>query len=459
MLFFNRRLGQTQTGLTHLVIILLVLVTPVYFTFNPVLAQGTADNLDAQIRVIDPIPKLIDLESGTLINDVSIIDDINETRIGTIADGISKLLLVAKYENPLKFTILDSEDENQSIGTLSTLSPSTTSPELQNSSSVIVDPQETNSGIPIVTAVYTPPLTYNNSSTEVNENHKTLKLLIEDTVNSSNRTELSLSLYPVPVVLVHGIWSNSEDSWIKTNFTKTLGQANIDMHFADYKEHNAETFDPYDIPAIGNYGIDSIRNSIKEIRDSYRDDGIAASQVDIIGHSMGGLMARGFVQQPDYEDKDNYFQGSIHRLITIGTPHYGAHLAAILFDYQNNWYCIQSNVIIHPSLCLPQYLKQLKTIFEQDYNSPIDKGGVEALTPGSIAYDRLCQTNVPSYAIGGSWTSKATNSHSSMEIFYRTILGYLLFDLDKDGFQGYFEGDNDLQVNIFSQTGRTCQPV
>jgi hypothetical protein len=40
-----------------------------------------------------------------------------------------------------------------------------------------------------------------------------------------------------------------------------------------------------------------------------------------------------------------------------------------------------------------------------------------------------------------------------MEIFYRTILGNLLFDLDKDGFQGYFEGNNDLQVNIFSQTG------
>ena len=190
-----------------------------------------------------------------------------------------------------------------------------------------------------------------------------LKSLVEDTINSSNKTEVSLSLYPVPVVLVHGIWNNPEDSWIKTNFSKTLGQANIGVYFADYKEHNAETFDPYDIPVIGNQGIDSIRNTISEILDSYRNDGIAASQVDIIGHSMGGLMARGFVQQPDYENEDNYFQGSIHRLITIGTPHYGAHLAAILFDYQNNWYCIQSNAIIHPSLCLPQVLKAVKNYF------------------------------------------------------------------------------------------------
>ena len=29
----------------------------------------------------------------------------------------------------------------------------------------------------------------------------------------------------------------------------------------------------------------------------------------------------------------------------------------------------------------------------------------------------------------------------------------MFFDLDKDGFQGDFEGNNDLQVSIFSQTG------
>ena len=85
-----------------------------------------------------------------------------------------------------------------------------------------MDPQKTNSGTSIVTAVYTPPLTYTNSSATTNETHNTLKVLVEDAINSSNKTEISLSLYPVPVVLVHGIWSNPEDSWIKTNFSKTL---------------------------------------------------------------------------------------------------------------------------------------------------------------------------------------------------------------------------------------------
>ena len=102
---------------------------------------------------------------------------------------------------------------------------------------------------------------------------------------------------------------------------------------------------------------------------------------------------------------------------------------------------------------LTTYLKQLKTLFEQDYQRPIEKGGIEALAPGSIAYNHLCETNVTSYAIAGSWAPKATNSHSSIEIFYRTITGNIFFDLDKDGFQGYFEGNNDLQVSIDSQVG------
>ena len=53
---------------------------------------------------------------------------------------------------------------------------------------------------------------------------------------------------------------------------------------------------------------------------------------------MGGLMARGFVQQPDYKGKENYMKGSIHRLITIGTPHFGGPLSEFLYDHSDDWY-------------------------------------------------------------------------------------------------------------------------
>ena len=49
---------------------------------------------------------------------------------------------------------------------------------------------------------------------------------------------------------------------------------------------------------------------------------------------MGGLMVRGYVQQSYYNNEENYMKGYVHRLITIGTPHFGAPLSKILHDFQ-----------------------------------------------------------------------------------------------------------------------------
>ena len=55
---------------------------------------------------------------------------------------------------------------------------------------------------------------------------------------------------------------------------------------------------------------------------------------------MGGLMARGFVQRQDYRGQDNFMKGSIHRLITLGTPHFGGDLSTILDYYSDHLYCL-----------------------------------------------------------------------------------------------------------------------
>ena len=166
---------------------------------------------------------------------------------------------------------------------------------------------------------------------------------------------------------------------------------------------------------------------------------------------MGGLMARGFVQQPDYENQTNYMQGYIHRLITIGTPHYGGHLAKILFDHRNDKYCVvDEKVILHETLCKPGSTMELVKWYA---NAPIDDGGIVALAPGSIAYKHMCETPVPSYAIVGIWTPNANYSHNFVEQMYRNITGNYSFDLDIDGFNGTTHGNNDLQVTIDSQLG------
>jgi hypothetical protein len=76
----------------------------------------------------------------------------------------------------------------------------------------------------------------------------------------------------------------------------------------------------------------------------------------------------------------------------------------------------------------------LRTIYSDDFKFPIDKGAIESLIPGSIAYSRLHQTYVKSYAIAGSYRPHAIKSHSSQESYYKTIVDPNHFNLNKDAF-------------------------
>jgi hypothetical protein len=160
-------------------------------------------------------------------------------------------------------------------------------------------------------------------------------------------------------------------------------------------------------------------------------------------------MARGFVQQCDYKRKENYMKGSIRRLITIGTPHFGGPLSKFLYQHRDNWYCTDG-IQVTPALTCKVEPKKLRTIYADNFNSCIDKGGIEALVPKSNAYSRLYQTNVKSYAIAGTWKPNAKDSHGDQESYYKTITDNDNFNLDgKD----VLDDDNDLVVSVTSQLG------
>jgi pimeloyl-ACP methyl ester carboxylesterase len=314
-----------------------------------------------------------------------------------------------------------------------------------------VIPQNTSNRKSVVAAVYTPPDSFNNQYTGSN---RIVNVNVSDPNNSaSTHYELPIQLYRPPVVLIHGVWTNSKDTWEASGFIKELSKNGFKCTFADYEKHNSESFDPYENKAIGNkpfgnYGINSTRNAVHHILEEYHYFSIAASQVDIIAHSMGGLMARGFVQQDDYKGKENYMKGSIHRLITIGTPHFGGPLSKFLYEHRDDWYCTDGIQVTSALNCKVEP-KKLRTIYDDNFNSCIDKGGIEALVPMSNAYSRLYQTNVKSYAIAGSWKPNAKHSHESQELHYRCITDKFSFDLDKDG----FHDNNDLVVSVKSQLG------
>jgi pimeloyl-ACP methyl ester carboxylesterase len=398
----------------------------------------SSSNSKPHYSILDPNPSLID-DDGNLINDISKAVDITSYRNGTIADGVSKLILVVDSNKELQFSINETKPDDLINGILSCLNQT----KVDNlRSAVKVSPEDIGNERSVVVAVYTPPDSFNQERMI----NKTIHVNVSDPYNPDART-LPIKLYRSPVVLVHGIWANSCNTWIETNFANKLTKKGFIYAFADYGEHNSETFDPYavkikDGKPFGNYGIDSIRNTIKYILNVYHYFSIAASQVDTVAHSMGGLMARGFVQQSDYLKQDNFMKGSIHRLITIGTPHLGGPLSKFLYDHRDDRYCFDENGKILPAEKCDAPV-QLKT------RIPITQGGIESLIPGSDAYSHLRQTNVKSYAIAGTWKPKARLSHKCQESYYRTITNKDNFNLEQDGFDG--EHENDLMVSVKSQ--------
>jgi pimeloyl-ACP methyl ester carboxylesterase len=414
------------------------------------------NNTNKKFKLINPNADLVD-RFDNLINDISFLYN-KKNNSGTIADGVSKILIVVESNQTLKFSIDDTRPENITNGTIGSLGQPNYSNSL--SSFAIVQPKSIDNGKSLAVAVYTPP---NYIILPKDTDYRTIHILLNDTINFSS---IPIELYRVPIVLVHGIWTDSTLSWKFTHFKKALEDNNFNVSLADYGKYNATTFDPIAISEKGNYGIDSIRNATKEILQKYEDKGIAASQVDIVAHSMGGLMARGLSQQSDYKNENNYMKGYIHRLITIGTPHFGAELAGILYDHRDKYYCHFWNssnfklfVTPHNNCSGDQTPLKLRDIYK-NLSIPIDEGGIEALKPESDAYSHLYKTNISSYAIIGNWKPNAQNSHQYLERFYQNITDNPDFKLEG---KEVFGEDNDLQVSITSQSGglldySTCNP-
>ena len=123
-----------------------------------------------------------------------------------------------------------------------------------------------------------------------------------------------------PVLLIHGIYSN-DAMWEVSGFDYAL-------------EYNG--FDVYKVgEVLGQEGLIPNSGNIKSLSYQLRDainiikSQTGAQKVDIVAHSMGGLVSSWYI-------KSNYYQNDIDNIVTIDSPFYGTPLAshplAPLFD-------------------------------------------------------------------------------------------------------------------------------
>ena len=256
-------------------------------------------------------------ENGQLFSSPEVYEIEGEFRDGVVTDGVTKLVLKFRTtsETPVSFSLPIGATDG------SLLPVGGSSP----TSSIVVSPVPASDGNQYAYAIYTAPDTRDAGLTGGLFSRQA-EIQIADGAGPV-RTEF-LELHRPPVVLIHGIWDDASGwDW----FHPRIEALGFRAFRAQYP--NAASFDPR-LPRELNLPVTSVARTILDVvLPEIRSTGIGATQVDVVAHSLGGLVARSYTQLPNHEYRraDNYNMGDLHNLLTIGTPHFGSRLANLAF--------------------------------------------------------------------------------------------------------------------------------
>lgn len=129
--------------------------------------------------------------------------------------------------------------------------------------------------------------------------------------------QLSIHVHRTPVVMVHGLWSEGS-AFRQMEAAMRAGDYLPHLTYrADYKQSNSEHF------SVNRHVVP---DAITALIQKNVDTGHAAGKVDVVGHSMGGILTRNYLQD------SRMYRNDVRRVITCNTPHSGSQLANFLLD-------------------------------------------------------------------------------------------------------------------------------
>ena len=256
-------------------------------------------------------------------------------------------------------------------------------------------------------------------------------ILIVNDNNLCATYKIPVRIYPAPIVLVHGLWSSA------SSFQKMVQNIKADLLLpnalilpVNYKATNDASF--YDNRYV-------VPDNITALLTSARNNNFSAGKVDVIGHSMGGLLARLYLQSSAYIQKKD-----IHKLITLNTPHSGSQGANILLNPSSATSAV-ARIVAEPAIKL----------FNQSTSSSIYNGAVEDLKINSYAMDYLDSYSlnnsvVPTHSI---ITKSQLGDDNLFHLIYAAAGSLNL--MSATSFRNYlfYNYQNDMVVSSSSQSG------
>lgn len=194
-------------------------------------------------------------------------------------------------------------------------------------------------------------------------------LLQVSNLSDNTTSNLPVIILRPPVVMVHGLWSD----WTAWNSFKPLvsDASTVDKRFyvgrVSYDSPVGVLISSSDPPAYespyplfrakGNslgfaFNAPSVLAQADGWIEKFKqgDNPVmlpaAVVQADIVAHSMGGDIVRTMALIPSFLNNYNYGQGSVHKLITIDTPHLGSPLAGLLLTTDEEGGCVEKMLAV-----------------------------------------------------------------------------------------------------------------
>ena len=384
----------------------------------------TAFEVLGGVTLLDPVPGLLNGPAvatavGTPLYAVSLGRPVQ----GVSADGVTEVVVqipAAKIGDQFMLTLLNdnnsqsnSTDEDGALGVLGS--------SLLSTSPITATAVDADSG-PTAFVIYRAPIDFARSilTNDGSAAKRSVSIKISD-LSTNITTTTPIQIVRPPVALIHGLWSEPA-VWRENGFEAALNTPNkiFNLYEIDYESTHSGSVD-------SNMTL-SLSQLKKYLQAFKTDTSVAAVQFDVVGHSMGGLIAKDLASDTRSKEDNTFGQGYVHKLITIDTPFKGSSWAA--------------NLSAASDKC--------KSFFADASMPAVPGGATTDLTPNSFLLIKLRLPPLPpTHAIVGTITSSQDTAGSN-------ILTPLLpvFDcssLFPGSFSALFNGPNDFIVSQESQ--------
>ena len=261
-------------------------------------------------------------KSGEAITEEAIsgLSAVDYGKMGLVADGNSRLIL--RYQSSEPGTVEFSVSPSMSGARLESF---TTRQEITEPVITV----STSNGYQ-ASAVLIAPETWPENITYPSGNF-TVTATFTDSDGNAVTENLTLTLKTPPVVLIHGAFGDNERMFgyatgKNTGVWRKLENAGLDVASWNYDG----TKSPKALIASNTNGLAQI---ISDTLNVLNTKGIAATRVDLVTHSTGGLMARQYLRNDiDTGNKtaNSYGLGTVRRVVTIASPNLGTPIGSYL---------------------------------------------------------------------------------------------------------------------------------